>query len=167
MIFEDTIRYSIILAFSGLLAWAVVSDFLYLTIPNRIPVLLAVLFAARVLADAGQVDWIGGLLVGTAVFAVGVALFSFRLMGGGDVKLMSAIALWAGPQNIFAFLVFTGVAGGVLSLLSLTRWRTVAAYTLRVVAGRDFTDVADDRQIPYGAAIAAGGAYVALALWGG
>lgn len=167
MIPETAIHYSILCGFAGLLAWAVVSDFLRLTIPNRIPIGLVALYAFHVVAEPGPVDWTGGLMMAAAVFAVGVVLFRFRLMGGGDVKLMSAVALWAGPSAIFGFLVFTGVAGGVMSLVALTRWRTVASYALRVVAGRDFTDVAGDRQIPYGAAIAVGGAYVALALWGG
>jgi prepilin peptidase CpaA len=53
------------------------------------------------------------------VFLVGALLYSRRLVGGGDVKLLAAAALWAGAAQLPSLLLLTGICGGVLSLLLL------------------------------------------------
>jgi prepilin peptidase CpaA len=65
------------------------------------------------------------------------------MMGGGDVKLAAALALWFPPLATVKFLVFTSLAGGVLTLL------LVALHHARKRGGRP--------EIPYGVAIAFGG----------
>ena len=69
-------------------------------------------------------------------------------MGGGDAKLLAAASLWFGFENLLPFLAATALAGGVLSLAYL------AFSAARVGLGQD-TVIA--RNVPYGAAIAAGG----------
>jgi prepilin peptidase CpaA len=64
-------------------------------------------------------------------------------MGGGDVKLAAALALWFSPQSIIKFLVLTSLAGGVLTL------GVLAWHRLKQREGRP--------EIPYGVAIAFGG----------
>jgi prepilin peptidase CpaA len=65
------------------------------------------------------------------------------MMGGGDVKLAAALALWFPPAGTVKFLVLMSIAGGVLTLLIL------GAHRLRRREGRP--------EIPYGVAIAFGG----------
>lgn len=161
-----TLRYVILFGFIGLLAWAVICDFTTLRIPNRLPLAVALLFAAHAAANPGTVDWLGGLLVALAVFAVATTLFHFQLMGGGDVKLMAAVALWAGPQEIFGFLLVTSLAGGLLALVAVTRFRFTVASTIEAMGGRKTMEGAFGGVIPYGIAIAAGGFAVATALLG-
>lgn len=165
MIPDAVIHYSVFAGFLALLGWAVVSDLVRLTIPNSIPILLVVLFAMYAPVAPDRVDWLGGLLVAVCVFAVGVVLFRFRLMGGGDVKLMSAVALWAGPHTVLGFLVVTSIAGGALALIVQSPLRILLGHAVHSIAGNDFTEAVSHRYIPYGAAIAAGGAFVALTLW--
>lgn len=76
------------------------------------------------------------------VFALLALAFSAGMMGGGDVKLAAALALWFTPALTVRFLVFMSVAGGVLTLLVL------AVHRFRGKQGRP--------EIPYGVAIAAG-----------
>ena len=83
------------------------------------------------------------LAVGAAVFAVLAAAFYAGMMGGGDVKLAAALALWFSPAVTVKFLVLMSIAGGVVTLAALTVHRA------RKKAGRP--------QIPYGVAIAFGG----------
>jgi len=64
-------------------------------------------------------------------------------MGGGDVKLAAALALWFSPLTTLNFLVLMSIAGGVLTLL------VVAVHRLQKKEGRP--------EIPYGVAIAFGG----------
>ena len=161
-----TLRYVIVFGLVGLLAWAVICDFTTLRIPNRLPLAVALLFAAHATANPGAVDWLGGLLIAIAVFAVATTLFHFQLMGGGDVKLMAAVALWAGPQEIFGFLVVTSLAGGLLAVVAVTRLRFAVAGAIQAMGGRKTMEGAFGGVVPYGIAISVGGFAVATALLG-
>ena len=147
-------------AFAGILVWAAWSDLRDYKIPNRICIAIAALYPAHILA-LGKLDIVpGALVVATVVFAVGFAFFALRIAGGGDVKLMTAAALWAGQDQIIEFLFVTALAGGVLAAsLAIRAWRENAVCTpdgslvLRISAIRD-------TKVPYGAAIAGGGLYI-------
>jgi prepilin peptidase CpaA len=67
-------------------------------------------------------------------------------MGGGDVKLIGAIALWLPWQAVVMLLVLMSLAGGVLTLAMVARHKLARA---------------DGKlEIPYGVAIAAGGLWL-------
>ena len=83
------------------------------------------------------------LAVGAAVFVVFAGAFYAGMMGGGDVKLAAALALWFSPQSTIKFLVLTSLAGGVLTL------GVLAWHRAKRREGRP--------EIPYGVAIAFGG----------
>lgn len=83
------------------------------------------------------------LAVGAGVFSVLAAAFYAGMMGGGDVKLAAALALWFSPESTVKFLVLMSIAGGVVTLAAL------AIHRVRKKAGRP--------RIPYGVAIAFGG----------
>jgi prepilin peptidase CpaA len=149
----------------ALLAWAALSDGLRFRIPNAASLGIALLYPAHVLASPLPVDWSGALIVAGILFAVGIVLFAKGMVGGGDVKLLSAAALWAGPHLILPLLIVMGLTGGLLSVIAwllqyLQRVRTVgwAALTLPQPDGRVF------ERVPYGVAIVAGGAYAAIHL---
>jgi prepilin peptidase CpaA len=79
-----------------------------------------------------------------AVFAAFAALFAAGLMGGGDVKLLAALALWLPVSRFTQMIVLVALFGGALTLTLLARHR------LRRQPGRP--------EIPYGLAIVAGAA---------
>ncbi|WP_136161989.1 A24 family peptidase [Sphingomonas flavalba] len=84
--------------------------------------------------------------LGVAVFAVFAGVFMLGGMGGGDVKLLGALALWLPLLAIVQMLLVMSIIGGVLTLAML------AAHKLR----RASTEL----EIPYGVAIAAAGLWV-------
>ncbi|GAA4816835.1 hypothetical protein GCM10023232_11190 [Sphingosinicella ginsenosidimutans] len=81
-----------------------------------------------------------------AVFAIFALAFAIGAMGGGDVKLLGALALWLPWQALLAMLVIMSIAGGVLTLGFVVAGR---------IAGRT-----ERPEIPYGLAIAFGGLWV-------
>jgi prepilin peptidase CpaA len=50
-------------------------------------------------------------------------LFALDMLGGGDVKLLAAVALWLGMNKLAALLILVGIGGGVFALVWLAmRW---------------------------------------------
>jgi prepilin peptidase CpaA len=117
-----------------------------------------VMAGAAVLAGA-DVAWIGHLTAGAVVFGAGLIMFQFGALGGGDVKLLSAGALWVGMQGLLQFVVMVGLSGGALVLLLLFLRRNLMAFvawaspTVPQTWPRLFTA---GEKVPYGVAIAAG-----------
>jgi prepilin peptidase CpaA len=141
-------------AFAALLVWAALTDARGYFIPNKLPLAIAALAPTYWLSHS--VSAFPALAVGAAVFGLGLILFARGLLGGGDVKLMSAVALWAGPALVLPFLFATAIMGGVLSLamLPIFKWRGGSATLAQT-------------SVPYGIAISAGGLFVAARLFGG
>ena len=79
-------------------------------------------------------------------------------------KLFAAAALWAGPELILPFGIYTSLAGGVMVLFMWLQHRLARApsigMALHTAADADFSK----QPMPYGAAIAVGGLYVAFTL---
>lgn len=88
------------------------------------------------------------LRVGIALGVFGLFAIAFALgaMGGGDVKLIGALALWLPFQHVVLLLVVMSLAGGVLTL----------AFWLRHKLGKRIEQL----EIPYGVAIAFGGLWL-------
>ncbi len=81
--------------------------------------------------------------VALIVFALFFAAFAAGQMGGGDVKMIAALALWLPPGAVLSMLMVMSLLGGALTLLFLAdRWRRRAAQVA---------------EIPYGIAIAIAG----------
>lgn len=85
-----------------------------------------------------------GLAVAT--FVIGAILFALRAMGGGDVKILAALALWIPPELFLQLLVVMALAGGVLTIL-FSAWHIMKRRRDRLA-------------IPYGVAIAFAGLWV-------
>jgi prepilin peptidase CpaA len=128
-----------------LLVVAAVVDVRTFTISNRLNLTVALLAPLYWLSVELSI-WPGvavQLAAGAAVFLVLAAAFYAGMMGGGDVKLAAALALWFPPASTLKFLVFMSLAGGLLTLLLLVWHRAKRR------EGRP--------EIPYGVAIAFGG----------
>ena len=108
--------------FAGLMATAAFEDLRRLVIPNGLILGLCLLWPLHVATAPALTLASGGAaaLCAGAVFFAGALLFSRGLIGGGDVKLLAAATLWAGPDATPSLLVLTGLLGGLLSLLFLT-----------------------------------------------
>ncbi len=125
---------------------------------------LVLLYPAYLLSATQPVDWLPAIGVAIACLIVGFVLFSFKTCGAGDAKLFAAAALWAGPELILPFGLYTSLAGGVMVLFMWLQHRLArapsASMILQTTAEAGFTK----QPMPYGAAIAVGGLYVAFTL---
>jgi prepilin peptidase CpaA len=106
-------------AFVFLIAYATISDYRHLKIPNWISVALCGVFLAYAPHFATWSDILGHIGVASAVLVLAIALYALGWFGGGDVKLLAAVALWAGPHQVFELAVLTGLIGGALGVLLL------------------------------------------------
>lgn len=155
----------LVFCFLALLAWAACSDAVEFEIPNSISLGIAALYPFYVLAAPNPVHWIWGVAVALATLAVGFGLFARGYFGGGDIKMVSAAALWAGPKLILPMLFVISITGGALALLFLAfhwmqRRRAAAGVDASLTAGA----YAARARLPYGVAIAAGAGLVGLRL---
>jgi prepilin peptidase CpaA len=141
---------AILLAAAILLIAAAINDAYRYKIPNLICLALMGLFPVFVLTAPRSVEWDQHLMVFSLVLISGFAMFIGHLAGAGDIKLLAATSLWAGPHLVGVFLIITAIAGGVLALI-------MAALTYaRNSSGRRTVAIAKV-PIPYGIAIATGG----------
>lgn len=146
------------LVFPASLVWAAISDIRSMTISNRLTIGLAVAFLPMALLchlSLAQFGVHAGL--GAAGLVFGITLFAFRVMGGGDAKLIAATCLWLGVNGTLAMLLYTALAGGALTLVLLgARRAPIAAVTgaLPQWVNRHLDPKGD---IPYGVAICVGG----------
>jgi prepilin peptidase CpaA len=111
------------LAFGALLVAASCWDVLKLRIPNFIPLGLVLLFVFQLLIGPGVPAPLDHLLAMGLALLVLLPLFALNMLGGGDVKLLAAVALWLGKDQLAALLVLVGIVGGLFALLWLAlRW---------------------------------------------
>jgi prepilin peptidase CpaA len=83
------------------------------------------------------------LAIGGVVFALFCGAFYFNWMGGGDVKMIGALALWLPFQALAWMLIVMSLLGGALTVLLVIE---------RLVRRKD-----GNIEIPYGVAIALAG----------
>jgi prepilin peptidase CpaA len=155
-----------LIGFAVLVITAAITDVRRLIIPNRVCAAIVGLYPVYVLLAPNPVayGWAAGIALG--VFAIGALLFAARLVGGGDVKFLSAVVLWAGPEHVIDLLMVMALAGGLIALFMIIARGDLAALGLRVFAlatGQKSPD-SGGAKVPYGAAISVGGLYVAWRL---
>jgi prepilin peptidase CpaA len=124
---------------------AAIGDWRTRTIPNWLNGAIALL-AIPFWWTIGLDLWPGVALqigLAVAVFALFAIAFRVGAMGGGDVKMAAALALWLPFAGIVKLLAVMSIAGGVLTVAML------ASHRMAKAAGQP--------EIPYGIAIAFGG----------
>jgi prepilin peptidase CpaA len=141
-----------------LLVAAAAEDAVRLRISN-VTVLLVIggAIAAAIVAGPEVRLW-QNLAAFAGLLAVGTPLFAAGKLGGGDVKLFAAAALWFDLLGAAGLLLAVALSGGVLALLVLLA-RTL---TWSEGARRRVVMLRPGGGIPYGVAIAA--ALITMAL---
>ena len=153
-----------ILCFAALIFSAAVSDILTFMIPNRVCLTVALLYPAYVVSAGQPVPWLLALAIASGILAAGFVLYSLGACGAGDAKLFAAAALWAGPGLVLPFTIMTTLAGGVVAIFLYLQHRLARAPALRMALQTDVDPDFKRQLMPYGAAIAVGGLYVAFTL---
>lgn len=138
----------------ALCIYGALSDIATLTIPNWVNGAIAGLGACALIVSGIGLEAAGWhLLVAVIALVVSFALFAFGVFGGGDAKMIPALALWMGPDGIVPFLFYMAVIGGAIALVG------VAARYAPLPAGLPnwvYNTLSKGEGVPYGVAIAGG-----------
>jgi prepilin peptidase CpaA len=154
----DLAAAAVAAAFFAILAAIALSDLIRLRIPNALTLGLLALYPLHVILAREAVAVLPALGLAALVFALGAAIFATGRIGGGDVKLLSVVALWAGPDLIFSTLVLTALIGGAMAIVMLSPLRFVLAFASESLSLPALREVVLGRHLPYGVAIAAAAA---------
>lgn len=150
---DSILIHNFILALAGvIMVYAAGSDAARFRIPNIACAAILLLFPFFVWTSQVSIRWEEHIAVFVIILVLGYVLFLKNIAGAGDIKLISVIALWAGPDYWPHFLFITTIAGGILSL-------GIGAVTLirqRLSKTQD-APALSKTPIPYGVAIAMGG----------
>lgn len=146
--------YLALAAFAVPLALGAWSDVRTRLIPNWLCLLIAAMGLGFVAATAGWAAVPSHLAHMGIALVVGIALFAFKMWGGGDGKFYAATAAWFPLSQAFGLVFAISLAGIALLIVIIFARRG------RLVKG-------ERKSVPYGVAIA-GGALANLAamnLW--
>lgn len=138
------------LALAACVTGAAINDLRRFEIADSWSIAIALLYAVHAVL-APPASLIGHLLAPMVMFALGLVLFARGWMGGGDVKLLTAVACWTGLTGLAPMLFGTVMAGGALAIV-LSGLRA-----LPMPAGVRLFE--RDAPLPYAVAIAAGTAW--------
>ncbi|TMM54633.1 A24 family peptidase [Sulfitobacter sabulilitoris] len=145
------LQVPVLLGLVPLLLATALFDLRQMRIPNVLVGAYLCLFAASLLTP-GNLDGVAlRLLAAGVVLAVGVAGFSFHLLGGGDVKVLSALVLFIPHQWLAVFALSLSVSLLVgIALVQVVRLGA-ASPTSR------WAFLRDTRRFPMGLSIAMAG----------
>ena len=144
----EGVSWTLLIMLAALLVAAAVCDLRKREIPHWIVIPVALL-APVFWWSIGLGVWPDMAIqlgIAALVMALFTAAFAFGWMGGGDVKLLSALVLWLPPGGVLLLIVIMSFAGGVLTLA------TVASHRIRKLSGAV--------EVPYGVAIAFAGLWL-------
>lgn len=103
-----------------ILVWIAWTDFRFMRIRNRAVLLAVAVFVVTVpVIGIEEAAW--RLLAAAIVFGIGVLLFAFRILGGGDVKMAGALLLLVptGTYTLFGYVFAFATLVAILFMLSL------------------------------------------------
>jgi prepilin peptidase CpaA len=109
-----------------LLLAAAISDITRYRIPNAIVYAIVAAFAVGAIFNFAWPAIAWPVLAAFVMFLLGAGLFAFGLFGGGDVKLLAAMALWTSFADLPRFLLVMAAAGGLIGLVLLLKRRQPA-----------------------------------------
>lgn len=133
---------------AAMLIAAAVTDVRARIISNRLNLAIALMAPLYWLA-CGIPAWPDMALqiaLGLGMFALFALLFAIGMMGGGDVKLLAAVALWFPWQSLPVLLMIMAIIGGAVTLA------TVIEHRMRRRDGPP--------EVPYGVAISMAGLWL-------
>ena len=145
-----------------LLLYVAMIDIATRLIRNEICLVLALLGIAGQFASPMQVA--GSLIAATILLALLLVIYQRGRIGGGDVKLLVALAIGLPLMGVIELLTITALAGGVLALVHLMmrllpypKLAPAGSSLVRRVYAIERWRNLRQAPLPYGVAIACGG----------
>ena len=147
-----------LLLFSGL------HDFAVRTVPNWVSLALFAIGAVLRLIEGGPQSLAIGIAIAFAVLVLTFLFWRLGWMGGGDVKMLTAAAIFVPPLMVPFLISGTAIAGGILSMIYLAGGVLVRrpqrarppGFVRRALRCEQWR-LSRRGPLPYAAAIAAGG----------
>jgi prepilin peptidase CpaA len=150
-----------------LLLYVAAADIAARLIRNEVCLALALLGIVSQLDNPSQVAQ--SLIVAAILFALLLVIYVPGWMGGGDVKLLVAVAIGLPMMGVFELLTITALAGGVLAMVHLVmrllpspNLAPADSSLLRRVYAVERWRHLRHAPLPYGVAIACGGIWSVL-----
>ena len=145
---SETLAYATLGGLAIALLISIYTDIRYRLIFNKITIAIAIGAPLFWLASGGfNLTDIGlHLLTAAITFIVFATAFHFGAMGGGDVKLFAALALWFHWVEVIRLILYASIIGAAVTLIFL------AIHKWQRREGR--------ARIPYGVAIALSGLWI-------
>jgi prepilin peptidase CpaA len=97
------------------------TDFKDRIIPNKLVVAVAAIGLAHTLLARPGLVWLSLLAAGVVLCGLGF-LSHYKIIGGGDTKLISAVTFLVAPDRVGQLLIEIALAGGLLSCLYLAAY---------------------------------------------
>ena len=141
------VRIAILTAFVLLLLSAGIEDARTREIADRKNIAIALIAPLWWWASGVPVwpDMAMRIAVAIGVFLLFAQAFRVGMMGGGDVKMIAAIALWLPVPLLFRMMLLMSIAGGIVTVAMLVGHR---------LRRRKMGEEAPAIEVPYGVAIA-------------
>ena len=121
---SSCLQVSLLLASIAIILAAAVHDVAARTVPNWMAAALAV-FGLMVQAISGHL--IAGVVAGLIVFIAAAFCWRRGWMGGGDVKLLGAVAIVVPVGHVIQFIIAVTLTGAALAVIYLIARRVVPA----------------------------------------
>ena len=146
---SETLAYVTLGGLAIALIYSIYTDIRYRLIFNKITAPIALIAPVYWYATGGiSLSEIGiHLLTATIVFVLFAIAFRFGAMGGGDVKLFAALALWWPWLDVVRMILYASILGAIVTIIF------VIIHNVKQQDGR--------ARIPYGVAICLSGLWIA------
>ena len=130
------------------------TDFVYFIIPNWLNISILLLCPFGFLFQQHMPSYLSSIIAfGIIFFGVGAFFFSVNNFGGGDWKMLSALAPWLGVLKLLDFFIIMSLAGGV-EIIILLLLRKIIPENSQLRKKGKMRRILRKNEIPYGLAIA-------------
>ena len=146
--------------FVAAVLWAAVADLVTMKIRNELVLFLACELCGSGAALGHRLGGIGWSVAVAAGVLIGMfVMFGLGWIGGGDAKLAAVIALWLGADHALAYVLYTALFGGILTI-ALLQFRLMVLPAQCLTVPWIMRLHAPETGVPYGVAIAAAALFI-------
>lgn len=134
--------------------WVLWCDGTRYIIPNWLVAAMLLVYPVALVMLQRNIDWKLSLAGAAMVLVIGYVVFAKRLMGGGDIKLLTACALWVGLDVLPDYVMLVALIGGVLAVAVWLARKALLKLPKPIPKASLPRILRDGEPIPYGIAIA-------------